>query len=261
MRTTLVILFASVMALAQPAANRALAEVKPVTRELSAGALKYRATTGMLPLKNDAGVIEANLFYVAYTKLPETAGRPLTFCFNGGPGAGSLWLHVGAIGPKRVKMNDDGSMPPAPYALVDNSATWLEQSDLVFIDPVGTGYSRARDAETAKKFFGLKGDTESVGQFIRLYLGMAQRWTSPLYVAGESYGTTRASSLTQWLVDHGIALNGTMLISTIMNFQTARFARGNDLPYALFLPTYTAMLGLREILVRRGAAEAFWHDS
>lgn len=230
-----------------PVKRPALVEMKPVERdhEIRIGntSLKYRSTTGMLALKNETGDIEANLFYVAYTRLPKSdaAKRPLTFCFNGGPGAGSLWLHLGAIGPKRVKMNDDGSMPPAPYELVDNDATWLEKSDLVFIDPVGTGFSRARDPETARKFFGLRGDTESVGQFIRLYLGLTQRWNSPLYVAGESYGTTRASSLSQWLVDHGIALNGTMLISTIMNFQTARFARGNDLPYALFLPTYTAI--------------------
>lgn len=232
----------------QPAQRRNLAEIAPITREheirTAQGTLKYHSTVGMMPLRNEAGEIEASLFYVAYTRLPKAAdeaSRPLTFCFNGGPGAGSLWLHLGAIGPRRVRMNDDGSLPPPPYKLEDNAATWLDKSDVVFIDPVGTGFSRAKDRETAKKYFGLRGDVESVGTFIRQYLNQSKRWTSPLYVAGESYGTTRATALSKWLLDHGVGLNGVMLVSTIMNFQTARFARGNDLPYALFLPTYTAI--------------------
>jgi carboxypeptidase C (cathepsin A) len=232
---------------AKPAAAPPLAETKPVVRnhELAIGGrtLKYKSTTGLMALKADNGEIEANLFYTAYTLDPPSphGRRPLTFCFNGGPGAGSVWLHLGAIGPKRVRMNDDGSLPPAPYQLVDNPFTWLDRSDLVFVDPVGTGFSRARSPEIAKKFFGLEGDIESVGRFIRLYLNENKRWSSPLFLAGESYGTTRASGLAGHLADRGIALNGVLLISVIMNFQTARFARGNDLPYLLFLPTYTAI--------------------
>ncbi len=231
--------------LAQPAANPAkpFTEQKTVVRDqeiaIKGKPLKYKSATGMMPLRSDAGEIEAQLFYVAYTV--EGPNRPLTICFNGGPGAGSLWLHLGAIGPQRAMMNDDGSLPPAPYKMSPNESTWLDKSDLVFVDPVGTGFSRARSADVGRKYFGVNGDIESVGTFIRHYLNQTKRWQSPLYVAGESYGTTRAAGLSQWLVDHGIGLNGVMLISTIMNFQTVRFQRGNDVPYATHLPTYTAI--------------------
>jgi carboxypeptidase C (cathepsin A) len=196
----------------------------------------------MMPIKNRDGETEARIFFMAYT-LDDSGSRnrrPLTFSFNGGPGSASVWLHMGAIGPKRVKLNSDGTLPAPPYELVDNDQTWLNQSDLVFIDPVGTGYSRAVRPELAAKFFGLNGDIESVGEFIRMYLSRHERWTSPLYLAGESYGTTRASALSGYLIDRGIALNGIVLISTIMNFETTNFAAGNDLPYQLFLPSYTA---------------------
>jgi carboxypeptidase C (cathepsin A) len=228
----------------KPSTDIALTDEKPVVTEhqiqLPGRLLRYKASTGMMPLKTENGDIEANLFYVAYTAEPATARRPLTICFNGGPGAGSLWLHLGAIGPKRVRMKDDGSLPPPPYELPDNEQTWLEQSDLVFVDPVGTGYSRAKNPETGKKFWGVRGDIESVGQFVRLFLTRFERWDSPLFLAGESYGTTRAAGLSQYLADHGIALNGVILISTVLNFQTVRFAPGNDTPYPLYLPTYTA---------------------
>src|SRR2546425_8735111 len=204
--------------------------------------LRYTATVGMIPIKNREGETEARIFFMAYT-LDDAGGRgrrPLTFSFNGGPGSASVWLHLGAIGPKRVPMNPDGTMPAPPYQLVDNEYTWLTQSDLVFIDPVGTGYSRAVRPELASKFFGLQGDIESVGEFIRMYLTRYERWTSPLFLAGESYGTTRASALSGYLIDRGIAFNGIMLISTIMNFETTNFAPGNDIPYVMFLPSYAA---------------------
>ena len=204
--------------------------------------VKYTVTTGMMPLKNEAGETEARIFFMAYTgdRTGPAAQRPLMFSFNGGPGSSSVWLHLGAIGPKRVKMLDDGRMPAPPYELVDNDESWLDQTDLVFIDPVGTGYSRAVKPELGKKFWGVQGDIESVGEFIRLYLGRYQRWSSPLFVVGESYGTTRAAGLAGHLIEKGIAFNGIVLISTILNFETARFTKGNDLPYVLFLPTYTA---------------------
>ena len=129
-------------------------------------------------------------------------------------------------------------MPPPPYEMEDNQQTWLTETDIVFIDPVGTGYSRAAKPELASKFFGLNGDIESVGEFIRLYLGRAERWSSPLFLVGESYGTTRASGLSNYLFDKGIGLNGILLISTVMNFQTIRFAENNDLPLVLILPSY-----------------------
>jgi carboxypeptidase C (cathepsin A) len=204
--------------------------------------VKYSVTTGMMPLKTEAGETEARIFFMAYTvdRTGPAAQRPLTFSFNGGPGSSSVWLHLGAIGPKRVKMLDDGRMPAPPYQLVDNDESWLDQTDLVFLDPVGTGYSRAAKPELGKKFWGVQGDIESVGEFIRLYLSRYQRWSSPLFVVGESYGTTRAAGLAGHLIERGIAFNGIILISTILNFETARFTKGNDLPYVLFLPTYTA---------------------
>jgi carboxypeptidase C (cathepsin A) len=202
--------------------------------------LNYTVTTGMMPIRTDSGELEANIFFIAYTVDSPGRTRPLTFSFNGGPGSSSVWLHLGALGPKRVQMNDDGSLPPAPYKLIDNPQTWLDQTDLVFIDPVGTGYSRAVNPDVAKRFFGVDGDIRSIGEFIRLYLSRNKRWNSPLFLAGESYGTTRAAGLAGHLIDRGIALNGVMMISTVLNFQTILFNKGNDLPFVLFLPTYTA---------------------
>ncbi|MEK7723267.1 MAG: peptidase S10 [Acidobacteriota bacterium] len=203
--------------------------------------LNYTTTTGFIPIRNSVtGDVEARMFYMAYTLDNPPAKRPLMFSFNGGPGSASVWLHLGALGPKRVKMQDEGWLPAPPYELVPNEGSWFPETDLVFIDPVGTGYSRATRPELASKFFGLQGDTESVGEFIRLYLGRENRWSSPLYLVGESYGTTRASALSNHLFDRGIALNGICLVSVIMNFQTSRFAEGNDLAYQLIFPSYTA---------------------
>ncbi len=221
------------------------AEEKPIVTKhqitVDGKALRYTVTAGLMPIKNDQGTTEAQMFYMAYTlDGVEPGTRPLMFSFNGGPGSSSVWLHLGALGPRRVKMESDGWMPAAPYQLVDNEQTWLEFTDLVFIDPVGTGFSRAATPELGRKFWGLEGDVRSVGDFIRLYLSRQGRWSSPLYVVGESYGTTRAAALSEHLVNRGIALNGVVLVSTILNFGTARFHTGNDLPYALFVPTYTA---------------------
>lgn len=166
--------------------------------------------------------------------------RPLMFSFNGGPGSASVWLHLGAVGPKRVPMLPDGNMPKPPFELVDNPQSWLEHVDLVFIDPVGTGFSRPAKKDGGKKYWSLEGDIESIGEFIRLYLTRYKRWASPLYLVGESYGTTRAAGLAGHLVEKGVAFNGIVLVSSILNFQTARFNKGNDLPYPVFLPTYTA---------------------
>jgi carboxypeptidase C (cathepsin A) len=215
------------------------------TLKLPDRTLAYTVTAGELPLINeDSGENEANIFFTAYTldrsDDQPTAERPLIFVFNGGPGSASVWLHLGALGPRRVLMQDEGWMPAPPYRLVDNPHTWLDIADLVFIDPVGTGFSRATKAEYNEKFWHLQGDLQSVGDFIRLYLTRYGRWASPLFLAGESYGTTRAAGLAGHLIDRGIAFNGIILISTTLNFQTLSFDQGNDLPYTLFLPTYTA---------------------
>lgn len=200
--------------------------------------LQYTATTGRMPIKNERGEIDAEIFYVAYTLDNAGPKRPLTFAFNGGPGSATIWLHMGAFGPKRVKMEPNGFMPAPPFQIKDNENTILDKTDLVFVDAIGTGYSRALSPEAGKKYWSLNGDIAAFGEFVRLYLQENSRWTSPLYLAGESYGTTRAAGLSGYLVDHGIALNGIVLISTIMNFQTTSFARGNDLGYIVFLPTY-----------------------
>ena len=204
--------------------------------------IPYTATAGTLVLKKEEKPW-ANMFYVAYTRddVPEAAKRPITFAFNGGPGSSSVWLHLGALGPKRVEMGPDGEQPKPPYHLVDNEDTALEFTDLVFIDPVTTGFSRQAPGENPAAFHGFDGDLESMGEFIRFYLGRSDRWASPKFLAGESYGTTRAAGLSQSLLQNfGIYLNGITFISTVLNFETISFAPGNDLPYALYLPSYTA---------------------
>jgi carboxypeptidase C (cathepsin A) len=228
-----------------PAAAAEQKEEPPVVTKHSARVggrqLNYTVTTGFMPIKNaTSGDTEAKIFFMAYTLDNPPANRPLMFSFNGGPGSASVWLHMGALGPKRVKMLDDGLMPPAPYETVENDASWLDQTDLVFIDPVGTGYSRATKPELASKFFSVNGDIDSIGEFVRMYLGRNERWQSPLYLVGESYGTTRAAGLSNHLFERGIAVNGILLISTVMNFQTLRFADNNDLPLILIFPSYTA---------------------
>jgi carboxypeptidase C (cathepsin A) len=204
--------------------------------------VEYEAVAGTMQLKEEDGKATANIFYVAYTRVGTDAkARPITFCFNGGPGSSSVWLHLGALGPKRVPFGEHGEPLPPPVALVDNAESILDQTDLVFIDPVSTGYSRAADEKNAKQFHGVEEDIQSVGEFIRLFTTRNGRWQSPRFLAGESYGTTRAANLVNHLQNrHGMNFNGVALISSVLNFQTILFTDGNDLPYILFLPSYTA---------------------
>lgn len=202
--------------------------------------VNYTARTGTIVIKDEEGNANASIFFISYTKDgADPAGRPVTYTFNGGPGSSSIWLHMGAFGPRRVNYRDDeGHAAPPPYKLVDNEYSVLDVTDLVFIDPVTTGFSRAIPFKDAAKFHGVDADIRSVGDFIRLWTTRYSRWSSPKYIAGESYGTTRAAGLSGYLQDQGMYLNGIMLISSILNFGTARFDTGNDLPYILFLPTY-----------------------
>ncbi len=223
--------------------------------------IRYSAIAGTIVLKEEPAKAErgkeatenevpkASIFFVYYMKdKPEGTSeatyrrkRPITFAFNGGPGSSSVWLHMGMLGPKRVLLDDDGMPFPPPPRLVPNHYSILESTDLVFIDPVSTGYSRAVPGEKEDQFHTFQKDIESVGDFIRLFTTRYQRWSSPKFLIGESYGTTRAAGLSGYLQErHGMYLNGVILISSILNFQTARFTTGNDLPYILFLPTYTA---------------------
>jgi len=226
--------------------KRKLLGIEPVETHhevtLKGRKLAYAARAGAIPLRDPFDETEAEIFFMAYEVegVENRSTRPLTFAFNGGPGSASIWLHMGALGPKRVVMEKEGWMPAPPYRYEDNLGTWLDQTDLVFIDPVGTGFSRAAKEDLDKKFWSFKGDIESVGEFIRLYLTRYKRWTSPLFLAGESYGTTRAAGLAGHLVDRGIAFNGIVLVSTVLDIGTIRFMPANDLPYQLFVPTYAA---------------------
>ena len=201
--------------------------------------------------KESDGEVQARIFFVSYERLvedgeggwtlPEPGDRPVTFSFNGGPGSSSVWLHLGAWGPRRVEMGDAGSLSSPPWELVDNEATLLDRSDLVFIDPVTTGYSRAADGVDHHDFHGLERDGRAVAEFIRLWTTRNNRWGSPKFIAGESYGTTRAA----WLADelqrrHGMFLDGVILVSSVLDFGTIRFNRNNMLPDVLYLPTYAA---------------------
>ena len=209
--------------------------------------IHYTATAGTLVLKEEIDKEgekpKASVFFIAYTRddVEDTSKRPITFSFNGGPGSSSVWLHLGVLGPRCVKPDEDGELPHPPYQLTNNECSILDKTDLVFIDPVSTGFSRAVPGEEAKQFHGFKRDIESVGDFILLYLGRYKRWGSPKFLIGESYGTTRAGGLAGYLQGrHGAYLNAIMLVSVVLNFQTIRFAPGNDLPYILYLPTYAA---------------------
>jgi carboxypeptidase C (cathepsin A) len=217
--------------------------------------ISYTARAGTLVLKEEsekkgeeAGVSEgekarAKIFFIAYSLdgVTNPAARPITFSFNGGPGSSSVWLHLGLLGPKRVRMEDAGKISPPPYQLVENEFSLLDQTDLVFIDPVSTGFSRPVEGEKAKLFHGFTKDIESVGDFIRLYITRYQRWSSPKFLIGESYGTTRAAGLSGYLQErHSLYLNGVILVSAILDFSTAYEHPGNELPPILFLPSFTA---------------------
>lgn len=205
--------------------------------------ISYQTSVGTQLLNDDQGNPKASIFYVAYTKdnSGELRNRPITFCFNGGPGSASVWLHLGVLGPKRVDMDEQGKIAKQPFHLVDNNFSILDITDMVFIDPVSTGYSRAVSSEDAKHYHGVENDIKSVAEFIRLYITRNERWESPKFLAGESYGTTRASGLALELHDnHHLYLDGLMLISSVLNFQTLYATPGNDLPFILFLPTYAA---------------------
>jgi carboxypeptidase C (cathepsin A) len=214
----------------------------------------YRAVAGTYTMKEEDGTPKATFFYVSYTRtgVRNIAQRPVTFAFNGGPGSSSVWLHMGLFGPRRVPLGDADTPPAPPYRAIENEFSILDLSDLVMIDPVSTGFSRPVKKDEAKEFHGLEEDTESVGEFIRLWTSRNRRWESPKFVMGESYGTTRAASLAGHLTDKlGMYVNGVVLISTILLFQTARPDPGNDLPYVLMLPTYAATAWYHGLLDRR----------
>ncbi len=204
--------------------------------------LRYSATAGRLPIKNGEGTTEALMFYVAYTlDGANAAARPLTFAYNGGPGSASIWLHMGALGPRTVVMDPQGFMPRPPFRVHDNPYTPLDKSDLVLVDAIGTGWSRPADAAAARKYENPQGDVEAFSEFIRMYISRNERWSSPLYLFGESYGTTRSAGVAGYLQGRGIIFNGIGLLSMALNFQALAFSPANDAPYPWNVPTYMAI--------------------
>jgi carboxypeptidase C (cathepsin A) len=241
---TLLVAVSAVQANPDSAAMKTIATVShQKTLQISGKPVSYTVTAGHLEMLRENGTVRARIFYTSYVRssIPANEKRAITFSFNGGPGSSSVWLHLGVLGPRKVRTNADGSPPAPPADLVDNPHSWLDLTDMVFIDPVSTGFSRADDDKNAKDFHGFRQDIESVGEFIRTYVSQFHRWGSPKYLIGESYGTTRASALANHLQQqHGMYLNGVILVSAVLNFQTLDIAAGNDLPYALFLPSFTA---------------------
>lgn len=211
------------------------------TVNIQGSMVHYTANAGYLPVTDKDGKILARMFFIAYTKdgVSDNHTRPITYAFNGGPGSASVWLHMGAVGPRRVSLDEKGVSPAPPYHLEDNQNSWLDQTDLVFIDPIPTGYSRAEPGEDPSQFHGYSNDLKSVGDFIRLYTTRYNRWNSPKFILGESYGTTRAAGLSGYLQDtYNMYLNGIILVSSVLDFQTISFREGNDQPYIFYLPTY-----------------------
>jgi carboxypeptidase C (cathepsin A) len=214
------------------------------TITLGGRALSYRTVAGFVPvtaggIDDKRGEPEAAVFTTAYLlRDAESTKRPVCFAFNGGPGAASVFLNLGALGPKRVVINDDGTMPTPPYRVADNPQSWFEHFDLVFVDPPHTGYSLTSSEEARKKLLSVDGDVAALAECVRAWLGRHKRWSSPIYIAGESYGTTRAAALSDKLSENGVALSGVILVSSAMDLQTLVFSPRNDLPYALFLPAF-----------------------
>ena len=206
--------------------------------------LHYTATAGRLPIKSDDGKIEAEMFFVAYTlDGQEASRRPLTFAFNGGPGSSSIWLHMGALGPKRVVLLPDGFMPPAPYRLEDNPYTLLDEATWCWWTRSAPDSAAPPIPRPCKKFWGVKGDIEAFSEFIRLYITRNERWTSPLYLFGESYGTTRSAGIAGYLADKGISFNGITLLSMVLNFETLISNKTNDQAFVFLVPSFTMIAG------------------
>lgn len=234
------------------------------TVTISGKPITYTATTGYMQLQDKDGVAKANMFYVSYAKNaePNVKKRPVTFVFNGGPGSASAWLHMGALGPKKIVMTADGNAQKPPYSFVNNDNSWLDLTDLVFIDPVGTGFSKPVDGEKPEQFYGFDNDVKAISDFIRLWTNKNNRWGSPKYLAGESYGTTRACGVVQYLMEeYGMYFNGISLISCALDFQTLREFEGNDLPYICYLPAYTLLAQYHKVIPQnpelQAKAEAF----
>ncbi len=205
--------------------------------------LTYDAKAGTTAIKNDAGDTLGLMYSVSYlrTDAGDAAARPVAFLFNGGPGSASMWLHMGSVGPKRVLTTNGQYTPPAPYTIVDNPETLLHRTDLVFIDAMGTGFSRIVGKGTERDFYGVDEDGAAFTQFITTWLSRNGRWNSPKFIIGESYGTFRGAVVSNMLQQRGVHLNGLNLLSMVLDLSTITFAPGDDRPYIYYLPSYAAV--------------------
>ena len=211
--------------------------------------IRYVATASTSFLRApDDDEPRASVFTVSYVLEGGDEKRPITFCFNGGPGSSSVWLHLGMLGPRRAAFPDPEHPPPPPYRLEDNDASILDVSDLVFVDPIGTGYSRTLGEGKSEDYHGVQGDLESMADFVRLWVTRNRRWNSPKVLLGESYGGTRVAALAPMLQDAGMTLNAVVLISPALDFAALDFSPGHDLPYALYLPSYAAVASYHRVL-------------
>ncbi|HUO33469.1 MAG TPA: hypothetical protein VMU43_00615 [Candidatus Acidoferrum sp.] len=244
----------------KPAASADQAKEESSTTDhtitLGGQTIPYKATASTTLLKNAEGDPTALIFSVAYVRsdVKDNSQRPIAFLYNGGPGSASLWLHMGAFGPRRVVTTDAKATPPAPYTVVDNSDCLLDKADLVFIDPVGTGFSHAVGKAKDKDFWGIDPDVKSIAQFINIYINRNNRWNSPKYLIGESYGTFRSAALGNYLQSHdSINLNGIVMLSTVLDLGTLEFQTGQDMPYIYYLPSYAATAWYHNTLKNRPA--------
>ncbi|MGE0352181.1 MAG: S10 family peptidase [Gemmatimonadales bacterium] len=230
------------------------------TIRINGQVVPYRAMAATILLRNDKDEPIGSLYYTAYTRTDtrDPSRRPLTFVYNGGPGSSSVWLHMGAFGPRRVVTVDAAPTPPPPYQLVDNASSLIDVTDLVFIDPIGTGFSKPVGKGEGKDFWGVDEDAQSLEQFVSRYVSRNHRWNSPKYLLGESYGTTRSAVLVNRLQSNeGMAFNGVILVSSVLDFETLRFAPGHDISYVLYLPSYAATAAYHHMIPAPPDMKAF----
>jgi carboxypeptidase C (cathepsin A) len=226
------------------------------TVRIAGQTIPYKATAATILLKNEKDEPTALIYFTAYTRsdVKDLSQRPVAFIYNGGPGSSSLWLHMGSFGPKRVAVSDAEATPPAPYKLNDNAYCLLDKSDLVFIDPVGTGFSHAVGKAQDKDFWGVDEDVKSLAQLIDAYISRNDRWNSPKFLIGESYGTFRSAALSNYLQsNNGMYFNGIVLISSVLDLGTISFNPGEDMPYIFYLPSYAATAWYHKTLTDRPA--------
>jgi carboxypeptidase C (cathepsin A) len=233
------------------------------TMKLGNQSFPYAASAGTTSIKNDAGETLGMMYSVSYVRgdVPDRSIRPVSFLFNGGPGSASMWLHMGSVGPKRVVTVNGQYTPPAPYQIVDNDETLLHRSDLVFIDAMGTGFSRIAGRGTERDFYGVDEDAAAFTQFITTWLSRNGRWNSPKYIIGESYGTFRGAVVANLLQQRGVHLNGLNLLSMVLDLSTLTFAAGDDRAYIYYLPSYAAVAAFHGVAQKPASLEQLLEDA